>query len=428
MDGVKDIVPQLLEAIRESYKSNVNRNILLQKLINIIKDNKGDYETLLKVSKEYGIALSDAFKSNVTGDILPDGKMYYNIAERLLNELLRENYDNVAPLCETVQSELNKQNGINLKAVKPSYKQEKVNGLIDYISGVDYEQREASFLDALITNSKSIVDDSVKENCEFQANCGMSPVIQRITVGKTCKWCANLAGTYQYPNELPDDVYKRHANCDCIVIYKPDKHTKDFQNVWSKKWNDVESRKRISSENKKLEILNLKSNNVIERLIALSNSETQVRPMAMGLRKPAAHILDDKEIKQILKHAESIGVPNTVLDFNKGTRTSFNEAKMKINIRGDIFPDNHSRIARDIMSPRAVLAHEYYGHYLNHPSPYQYNDWRDEFRASYDAAVRTPNLTDEERAHLMIDAYDRAREAGEPQMYDEIARRIIYGY
>ena len=264
MDGVKDIVPQLLEAIRESYKSNVNRNILLQKLINIIKDNKGDYETLLKVSKEYGIALSDAFKSNVTGDILPDGKMYYNIAERLLNELLRENYDNVAPLCETVQGDLNIQNGINLKAVKPSYKQEKVNGLIDYISGVVYEQREASFLDALITNSKSIVDDSVKENCEFQTRCGMSPVIERSAIGKTCKWCSELAGTYQYPDDVPDDVYKRHANCDCVVVYKPDKHAKDFQDVWSKQWNDKETAQRI--EESKRTNLNLRKNTDETRL------------------------------------------------------------------------------------------------------------------------------------------------------------------
>lgn len=87
-----------------------------------------------------------------------------------------------------------------------------------------------------------------------------------------------------------------------------------------------------------------------------------------------------------------------------------------------------SIITRDRMSSRAVLAHEYYGHYKSHPSEYDPGDWRDEFRASYNAVVNTPNLTDEERAHLMLDAYDRAKEAGQFNGYDETARRIIYGY
>ena len=55
-------------------------------------------------------------------------------------------------------------------------------------------------------------------------------------------------------------------------------------------------------------------------------------------------------------------------------------------------------------------------------------DWRDEFNASYHAAIDAPNLSDEDRARLMIDAYDRAKEAGQNLEYDKIARRLIYGY
>lgn len=152
------------------------------------------------------------------------------------------------------------------------------------------------------------------------------------------------------------------------------------------------------------------------------------REMANGLRKPATHILTNAEIEKILEEAESIEIPVKILSFNSGTRTGFREDIMTINIRGDILPDMTSKRPRDRMSSRAVLAHEYYGHYLNHPSEYKIGDWRDEFRASYDAADRTPNLTDEERALLMLDAYDRAKEALQMIEYDEKARRIIYGY
>ncbi len=73
------------------------------------------------------------------------------------------------------------------------------------------------------------------------------------------------------------------------------------------------------------------------------------------------------------------------------------------------------------------MAHEYYGHYKNNPSNFDIGDWRDEFRASYCAALNTPNLTDEERALLMLDAFDRAKDMGIVVEYNDKARRIIYG-
>lgn len=154
----------------------------------------------------------------------------------------------------------------------------------------------------------------------------------------------------------------------------------------------------------------------------------QGRGMAMGLRQPASHVLTEEEIAGVKADAEALGIDPSVLLFNTGERTGFMDDSGLIGICGDVLPDLDSKIARDCMSQRAVLAHEYYGHLAHHPSEYPIGDWRDEFRASYDAAVNAPGLSDEDRALLMIDAYDRAHEAGEILSYDETARRIIYGY
>lgn len=161
---------------------------------------------------------------------------------------------------------------------------------------------------------------------------------------------------------------------------------------------------------------------------AMNGLISDSRDMAMGFRKPVGHILTEEEISSIIADAKAIKIPTDILCFNTGRHTGFVDDLEVINIRGDILPDLDSTIARDKMSQRAVLAHEYYGHYKNHPSEYDIGDWRDEFRASYCAAIRAPNLTDEERALLMIDAYDRAKEAGVMLDYDETARRVIYGY
>ena len=80
------------------------------------------------------------------------------------------------------------------------------------------------------------------------------------------------------------------------------------------------------------------------------------------------------------------------------------------------------------MSERAVLAHEYYGHRTNRDSFLKPGAWNDEFRASYFAARDCPNLSDEDRRYLVLDAVERAKEAGVAINYNDFMRRVVYGY
>ena len=59
-----------------------------------------------------------------------------------------------------------------------------------------------------------------------------------------------------------------------------------------------------------------------------------------------------------------------------------------------------------------VIAHEYYGHRRYQNTRLPKGEWRDEFIASYTAALEAPNLSAEDRQLLMRDALDRAKEAG----------------
>lgn len=152
------------------------------------------------------------------------------------------------------------------------------------------------------------------------------------------------------------------------------------------------------------------------------------RRMSNRLRTSPSHILTDSEINEIKEYSSELNIPIEVLRFNEGGRTGFSDIQGIINVRGDILPDINSTYNRDLMSQRAVLAHEYYGHYKNHLSKFRIDDWRDEFKASYDAAINAPNLSDAERRSLMIDAYDRAKEAGVTVKYNKKARLLIYGY
>lgn len=103
--------------------------------------------------------------------------------------------------------------------------------------------------DGVITNyMQSFVDDTMKRNAEFQSKAGVQPKIVRKSPTKCCPWCDALVGEYKYPDEVPDDVYRRHDNCNCIVEFYPGDGTK--QDVCSKQWADQDE--EILADRKKV--------------------------------------------------------------------------------------------------------------------------------------------------------------------------------
>ena len=148
---------------------------------------------------------------------------------------------------------------------------------------------------------------------------------------------------------------------------------------------------------------------------------------ASGLRRSPLNNLSEEEITFIFSEAQSIGINIDILRPNEGDSTGYSDDMDVIFIRGDIYPDMDGTHPRDIMNVRAVLAHEYYGHRANRGTHWDIGDWRDEFRASYQAAKNTPNLTIQERIQLLNDARARASEAGVSIKHNKYMLEVLYG-
>lgn len=151
------------------------------------------------------------------------------------------------------------------------------------------------------------------------------------------------------------------------------------------------------------------------------------RGMANGMRTSPYHILTESEIETLNKDIEAIGADKSIFKFNKGTRTGYDDITDEIFVKGDVLPDLNSTHPRDLMSSRAALAHEYYGHRANRGTKLPKGAWNDEFRASYMAAKNCPNLTDEDRRYLILDALERAKEKGVTIQHNEFIRKTLYG-
>lgn len=230
----QDIVPSLLKTIQDDFWENYKKNKNIERVEKLIEEGKATYKEVNDYSMWIGEILSASMKRNITSSILPDGRMYYNIAERILTTTLTDDHNMIADMAEKVQYQLNKNAGIGIKAIRPSFNADRVDGIVNRLAGEsDFEKIKWILDEPIINFHEAVSDEAIRANAEFHALSGMPAVIRRISTGNCCDWCEDLAGEYTYP-DVPDDVYSRHDYCRCTVEYDPGDTKR--QNVWTKGW------------------------------------------------------------------------------------------------------------------------------------------------------------------------------------------------
>lgn len=230
-----DIVPELLDNIQRDFNKGIKSNKKLLAIRKLIDEGKATYQQANEYAIEVGTILASAFKKNVSSDVLPDGYMYYNIAERILNPTLTNNHIIATKVSSEIQSSLNASAGLGLKGIETKVNKNRIDSIVNRITAEEVFDDVAWILGEPVVNfTQSSVDETIKANMDFQGESGLAPQIIRTVDGPDpCKWCQSLAGIYKYP-DVPEDVYKRHDRCRCTVEYLPDGSRK--QNVWTKEW------------------------------------------------------------------------------------------------------------------------------------------------------------------------------------------------
>lgn len=252
---VKDIVPELLEVIEKEFDEKTYNSEVLKKAIKTLRDKKATYKDANEFAIEIGEMLAEILNTHITIETLPNGKMYFNIADRVLNSTMKKNFELITGYAIDVQTELNHAAGLRLKGQKPQLNQSRIDGIVERLSAAEDFEKIKWILDEPIINfSQAIVDDTAKVNMDFQARAGLKPKIRRVVVANCCDWCRRLAGTYEYGDE-PDNFYRRHRYCRCRVEYYPGDGR--VQDAHTKEWRDpereakIEARKMIGIRNRR---------------------------------------------------------------------------------------------------------------------------------------------------------------------------------
>lgn len=293
---MEDIAPALLEALQNAFLRNLAEDQKGAALLETIRSGNGTYATAGDYAEQIGAALAKAFREHLGSDVLPDGKMYWNIADCVVRPLLEDAYRQTSAAAYQVQKALNEAAGLGLKALAAPMNNDRVEGILDAITDADrYDDVSFYLAEPVLANfTRSIVDDAVLVNVEFQGRAGLQPKIIRRAERKCCAWCANLAGEYDYP-DVPRDVYRRHKNCRCVVEYDPADGKRRRQNVHTKKWTDgeqydkLEARKKVGIHSLVFDLAQhpkkLASFTPGKLRLALEAEGFEVKPLMMGSLK-----------------------------------------------------------------------------------------------------------------------------------------------
>lgn len=245
----KDVAPDLYNDIQKSFERRMEGDGTVQRIEARIKAGKATQADMSAYASKVGIHTGGAFKEVLTPGNLPDGKLYWNIAERTIAPRLEEDHALVLDRAKKTQEALNKKAGIGIKPPDTKLDPERVRGIMN-MATAEGADLSAVFGDPVTTVARQMYDDFQYQNADNCDKLGVNQVVVReydgvgLHDGKdTCEWCESRAGTWTMDDAKRNGVFERHPGCGCTT-------TVEYKNgyrsdAWSKamwKGNDPEER------------------------------------------------------------------------------------------------------------------------------------------------------------------------------------------
>lgn len=212
--------------VREEAQWCIRKDGMLAEIRKKIRSGKADYEDTAAYSARAGKMIGALFSRRLP-EIPPEER------EQLCVELLHDQYIDINAAVDAAQRYLDERLGIQLAPQHAPFDSERGHqigsSLRDPSKPVETLQRRARA--ATETMTKTMHDDRMKTEAKFRSRAGLNCFITRKAVSGCCAWCTAMAGRFAYGEE-PDDIYRRHDNCDCTVTFE---NGRKRQDVWSKR-------------------------------------------------------------------------------------------------------------------------------------------------------------------------------------------------
>ena len=206
---------ELLEKIKEEFRKRFKE-----------KESFSDYKQVQSYAVEIAEKSSKAVISNLDDSLINEfGTLDYNTLNEVLTKLFKDDYKLIADACVIAQTEMNKNANIGLKAITPKYDDDRAHSIVWDMAQRNLESFKQAYPTYTDNFYQSTVDEAVRANADFQWKAGLEPKVTRLAKYDCCKWCQSLEGTYRYEDvsDSGNDVWRRHKNCKCLIVYAPRK-------------------------------------------------------------------------------------------------------------------------------------------------------------------------------------------------------------
>lgn len=245
-----DIGEELYSRVRKEFYRIINEEDKeVGQILAKIRAGSDDFELAHKYAEKLGEALEKAIFKEISPGDLPDGRFYYDIADKVIGNPLRANGISINEICSEIHGNANTKAGVNIKAIIPESREETIKAVVAEISNLEEYTPEAlrQILD-IQTWSLQDVDEFQRVNSKFLLKSGMSVEIIRTYEGphfdphrgkhgsmQDCKYCKDraYAGPYAglYDLGLESEIWKRHPGCRCVIVTKREK---TYQSAWTR--------------------------------------------------------------------------------------------------------------------------------------------------------------------------------------------------
>jgi len=232
-----DVVDELLPEIQDAFDRAISRDAGLRKLRDTIAAGNGTYSNAYTYAMMLTKHCADALLKYIREENLPNGRLYYNIAKRLLSPQLKSLTNLIGSACEDVQLAINSELHMQLNPITAEFDTERAENLAMYVAELETLEMARTAIGADVENfGLHCVDETVRKNAVFFGESGISLKVVRVAHGGACKYCEALAGEYDYNDvRRGSEVWSRHRNCRCTLTFNPDKRlARQRQIVWDR--------------------------------------------------------------------------------------------------------------------------------------------------------------------------------------------------
>ena len=214
-----DIGAELYEAIKAEFDKAIEQDAQIKSILKRIETGKAASGDIALYAQRLGARLRQAIEHNISADKLPNGQMYYNIAEKVLRPSLQTNYELFNAVAARIQAAVDAKQGIRIAAQQAALQKSRIDVVIDAASQEGIA--EATMIRRMAvpaeTITQSYADNFIRSNASFRSKAGFDMYIVRKEAPNCCEWCSKIGGKYRYPEEVPKDAFRRHDNCGCTV-------------------------------------------------------------------------------------------------------------------------------------------------------------------------------------------------------------------